>query len=131
MIKLKPSLRIFCSSLESVVIPDSVTSIGYAAFCGCSSLTSVIIGDNVTSIDERAFYGCSSLTSVTIGDSVTSIEYYAFYNCSNLTSVTFEDIKNWSVVISSGKKKKMNVKNVSKNATNLTQNYSGNEWIKE
>ena len=131
MIKLKPGLRIFCSSLTSVTIPDSVTEIGNYAFSGCGNLTSVTIGSNVTSIGSWAFNGCSSLTSVVIPDGVTTIEYYVFYNCSNLTNVTFEDIKNWSVVISSGKKKKMNVKNASKNATNLTQNYCGNEWIKE
>ena len=120
-----------CSNLTSIAIPDSVTEIGNYAFSGCGNLTSVTIGSNVTSIGSWAFNGCSSLTSVVIPDGVTTIEYYVFYNCSNLTNVTFEDIKNWSVVISSGKKKKMNVKNVSKNATNLTQNYCGNEWIKE
>ena len=120
-----------CSSLTSVTIPDSVTEIGNYAFSGCGNLASVTIGSNVTSIGSWAFNGCSSLTSVVIPDGVAKIDSSAFFGCGNLTSVTFEDIKNWSVVISSGKKKKMNVKNVSKNATNLTQNYCGNEWIKE
>ena len=120
-----------CSSLTSVTIPDSVTEIGNYAFFGCGNLTSVTIGSNVTSIGEYAFRNCSSLTSITIPGSMAKIDSSAFFGCGNLTSVTFEDIKNWSVVISSGKKKKMNVKNVSKNATNLTQNYCGNEWIKE
>ncbi|MEE1290147.1 MAG: leucine-rich repeat domain-containing protein [Spirochaetota bacterium] len=120
-----------CSNLTSIAIPDSVTSIGNNAFKDCKSLTSVTIGSSVTSIGEYAFRNCSSLTSITIPGSMAKIDSSAFFGCGNLTSVTFEDIKNWSVVISSGKKKKMNVKNVSKNATNLTQNYCGNEWIKE
>ena len=78
---------IYCSSLTSVVIPDSVFSIGDYAFAGCSSLTSVLVGDSVTSISSYAFFGCDSLTSVVIGDSVTSIGSFAFADCSSLTSV--------------------------------------------
>ena len=47
MIKLKPGLRTFCSSLTSVTIGDSVTSIGSYAFYGCSSLESVVIPGKV------------------------------------------------------------------------------------
>ena len=80
-----------CRSLASVVIGDSVTSIGDDAFCLCSSLTSVVIGDSVTSIGSSAFSGCSSLTSVVIPDSVTSIGSSAFYYCSSLTSIVIPD----------------------------------------
>jgi hypothetical protein len=73
---------------DSYTIPDSVTSIGVAAFDNCNSLTSVTIPDSVTIIGDQAFTSCSSLTSVTIPDSVTSIGNYAFYNCTSLTSVT-------------------------------------------
>ena len=72
---------------QSTTIPNSVTSIGGAAFSGCSSLTSVTIPNSVTSIGGAAFRGCSSLTSVTIPNSVTSIGYGAFHRCSSLTSI--------------------------------------------
>ncbi len=78
----------YCSSLESVTIPNSVTSMGNYAFNNCRNLTSVTIGNNVTSIGNNAFSYCTSLTSVTIPDSVTSIGNSAFADCSKLASVT-------------------------------------------
>ena len=53
-----------CSDLTSVVIGNSVTSIGSYAFSDCSGLTSVTIPESVTSIGDGAFDGCTGLTSV-------------------------------------------------------------------
>ena len=79
-------------SLTSVIVPNSVNSIGNSAFSGCNSLTSVNIPNNVTSIGRGAFYNCSSLTSVTIPNSVTSIGNWAFVNCSSLTTLNFNAV---------------------------------------
>jgi hypothetical protein len=75
--------------LTSMIIPNSVTSIGNRTFRNCTSLTSVTIGESVTSIGSSAFYNCSSLTSITIPNSVTSIGDAAFSSCNNITSVTW------------------------------------------
>ena len=53
-----------CSGLTSVVIPDSVTSLGTWPFLGCYGLTSVTIGSSVTAIPDRAFESCNNLTEV-------------------------------------------------------------------
>ena len=79
------------SSIKTVVIGDSVTSIGNRAFDCCTGLTSVTIGNSVTSIGYGAFYNCYSLTSVTIPDSVTSIGWGAFEDCTGLTSITVKE----------------------------------------
>jgi hypothetical protein len=72
----------------SLLIPNSVTSIGNYAFQDCSGLTSVTIPNSVTSIGNYAFQYCHGLTSVTIPNSVTSIGISAFRDCHGLTSVT-------------------------------------------
>jgi hypothetical protein len=79
---------LYDTSLTSVTIPDSVTSIGDAAFGDCSGLTNVTIGNSVASIGDGAFEECPGLTSVTIPASVTSIGDDAFENCSGLTNIT-------------------------------------------
>ena len=78
----------YCTSLKSVTIPDSVTSIGSAAFSNCTSLKSINIPDSVTSIGSSAFSQCYSLTSINIPESVTSIGSDAFYRCTGLTFIT-------------------------------------------
>ena len=78
----------FCSSLNSVVIPDSVTSIGAWAFDGCESLDDIVIPDGVTSIGDYAFNGCESLTGIVIPDSVTSIGTWTFCGCSSLKYIS-------------------------------------------
>jgi hypothetical protein len=99
-----------------VTIPNSVTSIGGAAFAWCSSLTSITIPNSVTSIGNFAFYGCTALESVvwnakncanpsnkeaapfyyicsqiksfTFGENVEHIPAYLCYGMDKLTSVT-------------------------------------------
>lgn len=67
----------------------SYTTSYYSPFKEQKVLFSVVISNSVTSIGENAFQDCTGLTSLTIGDSVRSIRRSAFYNCTRLTSVTF------------------------------------------
>ncbi len=73
-----------CEGITSIMLPNSITSIGSYAFNNCSSLTSITIPDSVTSIGSYAFNNCSSLTSITIPSNVTSIGYSLFSGCNSL-----------------------------------------------
>ena len=73
-----------------IVIPDTVSSIGYGAFCNCDSIKSVTISDTVSSIGYGAFYNCDSIKSVTIPYSVTSIGSCAFYD-----TAYYNKLSNW------------------------------------
>lgn len=76
-----------CTGLTSIIIPDSLTSIGEYAFAECTGLTNITIPNNVTSIGDSAFRNCTGLTEITIPNSVTIIRGYTFYFCTGLTSV--------------------------------------------
>jgi len=78
-------------NLTSVVVPDSVTSIGLSAFQFCSHLTNAVIGNRVSSIDASAFGGCTNLSNLVLGNGLTSIGVWCFSNCVSLTSVSIPD----------------------------------------
>ena len=75
------------SSVESIFIPESVTSIGANAFRGCEKLTNITIPEKVEVINNSVFEGCTSLRSVYLHEGVTAIGICAFAECIELTSV--------------------------------------------
>ena len=68
LVEVIPSEFVKGSKITSVIIPNSVTTIGASAFSSCSGLTSVTIPNSVTEIGSSAFSGCSGLTQVHIMD---------------------------------------------------------------
>lgn len=48
-------------NLTSVVLPETVTTIGWKAFSNCTSLTTINIPESVTTIANQAFSNCTSL----------------------------------------------------------------------
>lgn len=74
-------------------IPNSVTSIGYAAFRGCSGLSGeLIIPNTVISIGNYAFYNCSGFSGeLTIPESVISIGSAAFSGCTRVDNFIIEN----------------------------------------
>ena len=83
-----PLYDIHHTKIQSVTIPESVTSIGRAAFMNCTGLTSLTIKGVATSIGAVAFSTCTSLTSLSLVGSFQTIGEHAFASCNSLTSLS-------------------------------------------
>ena len=79
-------------NMSSVSIPNNITTIGSAAFAN-SGLETLTIPDSVTSIGESMCNSCESLETVTLGSSVTSIPAMCFKNCSSLETIDLTNIE--------------------------------------
>ena len=79
-----------CKGLTSIIIPDSVVSIG--AFTWCENLERVRLSESVEKLDISVFEGCSSLTEIEIPRSVKEISNCAFAYCTSLESVYIPDL---------------------------------------
>ena len=67
-----------------------LATIGDEAFYNCSSLNSIIIPNSVTRIGNKAFYGCERLSSIFIPGSVENIVFNPFEACSGLEHIVVE-----------------------------------------
>ena len=82
--------KAYDSDIKSVIIEPGVTKIGSHAFFMCNNLESVSIPEGVTTIEDRAFWQ-TSLKNITIPASVTQIGSTikeVFYQCYDLESIT-------------------------------------------
>ena len=97
------------STIEKVIIPNGIQTIGDTTFYNCTNLKKVSLPNSVTMISDSSFYGCSkikrihlpsklqrigrwafaytSIKSITIPKNVKMISEYGFFGCYNLKMV--------------------------------------------
>ena len=99
-------------SLQSVTIPEGVTSIGRGAFreCGklntvkikgnglkyigdfaftdCASLSKIDFPEGLEEIGKQSFYGCKKLNKLVMPSTLRKIGYFAFGECTGLKQIT-------------------------------------------
>lgn len=68
----------------------NVEHIGDSAFENCSSLTSIIIPETTKNIDSKAFYDCEAVTNIT-GSFNGRVEDYAFAFCRKVSECDFSN----------------------------------------
>ena len=98
-----------------LIIPDSVTKLGYRMCSGCTALSEVRLPAGLTVIPDEAFDGCSSLRTVNFPDtlkeirsdafcgtdltefiapdSLTDVWAYAFKDCAALSAVELKNVR--------------------------------------
>ena len=73
-----------CSSLKTVIIPDTVKTIGFLTFFDCINLESISLPSALKTVGGNAFSGCSSLKQVVIPDGTVELGNFAFSSCQAL-----------------------------------------------
>lgn len=77
------------TGLTSVILPDTIVTIGMNAFYACTNLRTVKLSNRLELIDQRAFEYCTSLQSIHIPALVSRIHVYVFaFN--NMESITVD-----------------------------------------
>lgn len=77
-----------CDNITSLIIPDSVISLGYEVCSYCNNLKVLELSKSLTSLESLAFRDCPSVEKVEIPESITTIGYDAFMNWRSLKEVT-------------------------------------------
>lgn len=75
-----------CTMLKNITFPENLTTIGTRTFGACS-IEELIVPEGVTSIGSQAFYMNLPLTSVTLPSTLTTIASDAFYMANSITEV--------------------------------------------
>ncbi len=77
--------------LTDVTLHGGVVSIGKSAFYGCTALESAVLGKGLTTLGTNAFEGCTALTEIKITAGVKKLENATFAGCKNLSNVSLHD----------------------------------------
>ena len=102
-----------------LILPDSLTTIGMAAFGNSLNIEKVVFGANIQEIGSRAFEDSGLTGELIIPATVTEIGQGAFQNCENITELVFEDgiqleETGWNAFSNCESLKKVSLKGVSK-----------------
>ena len=77
-----------CSTLQSVIIPNTIKVIGADAFNGCTQISELTIPDSVFTIGSGALKNLSNMQKLVIGKGITTVEKGMLYGASSLEDIT-------------------------------------------
>ncbi len=94
-VKLADSAFKECTTLETIVLADSITIIPASCFYDCENLKKIETSNKITEVGNSAFYNCKNLVDMSFAkdNDITSVANKAFYNCHSLTEISLLDTK--------------------------------------
>ena len=81
-----------CKKLKETYFPKSLEKLGKSAYSGCSEIKEVIVPDTVTEMGESEFSNCISLEKAKLSNQVTSIPNSTFAGCIALKEAVVPDV---------------------------------------
>ena len=86
-IKIPDNLFNGCEKLQSIIIPDGVTTLGTSVFANCKALNELIIPEGIEIIPSNLCNGCLTLKSLSLPSTITKIDSSAIKDCNGLTKI--------------------------------------------
>ncbi len=78
-----------CTTLEHIDFSLApIAALYEEAFKNCTSLKSILLPDSITLIEQGAFYGCSSLLEINLPNELTELGKDAIVNCTSLKKIS-------------------------------------------
>ena len=78
-----------CTALTSIVLPESIKTIGVSTFSGCSALVNLEVKwDNIERLCEGSVSGLRAISGELVLPKLTTLDKGAFRGCPNITSLT-------------------------------------------
>lgn len=87
----------YCQDLERITLPSTLQKLSNSTFHGCTALSEVTFPASLKTIEKGAFIGCRKLSEVKLPVSLTAIEISVFDGCSSLETVFYDgSLKQWN-----------------------------------
>ena len=89
----------YCQDLERITLPSTLQKLSNTTFHGCTALSEVTFPASLKTIEKGAFIGCRKLSEVKLPASLTTIQSYVFDSCSSLETVFYNgSLAQWSEI---------------------------------
>ena len=89
----------YCQDLERITLPSALQKLSNSTFHGCTALSKVTFPASLKTIEKGAFIGCRKLSEVKLPASLTTIQSYVFDSCSSLETVFYAgSLAQWSQI---------------------------------